>query len=519
MGALKICSINRVMKAIELISELSGYAVNILVFVAVATPLFLGIRLFPIWSSRDWGCDTYYFLLCRDVFRKQRRIPIKNGGVFILDHDEEWYPPVFTVFISMLSDSIVEKHYWLISNVVDVLLINSVCVLIGLHNGWGVSATVLVLYALSPSMVSEYASLTSRAVAALMFNWLLVSIFLGVHFKSVEAILVSCFLMALLIFTHKLAIQLVWFVLPVCAVLFSDCWFILPLVGGYVLAFVVAPHMTVKIIRAHYDILKFWQAFWPDLGKHQIKSSPIYGKSLKQSDGWFDSQDAFSDLKRQIKLLIGTSPFCIALLPSIFNFDQLNWAVQSALVGAVSIYVWAVATSLVKPLRAFGEGIKYLKFVDLFTLFVVISAIADGNILTMIFAGLACGVSVRGYVSIFRSFKERQSKLTNQEGRDLAPIYEFVRKQDGMRLLVLPLHLADRTGYETRKPVLWGAHGYGFENLHDFFPVLNRPIEYFVERYSLTHALVDASEIPVDLIGLENKTITMISGSYLLCEL
>lgn len=492
---------------------------NSLTFLVFSVPFFLVIRFFPMWGSRDWGCDTYYFLLCRSIFRNKKSIPIKVGGIFILDHHEEWYPPLFTLFISFLPDFVIKKYYWAISNIVDLFLINFFCVWVGSYIGWGEAVIILTFYAASPGLVSEFSSLTSRAVAALFFTCLIFSVVVSVQYNSLPALAISCLLMWVLIFTHKLTVQLLWFVLPFCAVVFLDYWFLIPLVGGYLLSFIFTPKMTVKIIRAHYDILIFWSVFWPDLGKHQLYQSPLYGNPSDELGGWFNIQNYWLDIKKQIKLLLGGSPFGPALLPSLFVFGELDWATQFAMVVALAIYFWSAATSFLTFLRAFGEGVKYLKFAEVFTLYVVVNAIFSGSILTVILSTFAVVMTLRGYVRAFHNFKDRELQLTRQDGVQLTPLYEFIKHQPSIRLLVLPLHLADRTAYETRKPVLWGAHGYGFKNLHGFFPVLTKPIEYFINRYALTHALIDTVEISLDTVGFHDKKVLMQSGRYVLCKL
>lgn len=491
--------------------------VEVAFFIALGLPGFLSLRLAPIWPARDWGCDAYYFLLCREAFRQSPRLPIRLGGLFLCDYEEEWYPPAFIILIAALPNWLIRKYYWATSTAIDACLALPLTVAALYIVGFWPALGMLLFYALSPGLVTEFANLTSRVLAALLFNALLVAAYFSVDGAGWGLLFVAGVLVMALVFTHKLVTQLIWFLFPFLALVLGDPMWLLPLLIGYALAFASMPAMTWKIIRGHYDIVRFWQRHWPDLGKHQVRGSPLYGDVEEQRQGWFRSTSLLKGTLSQIKVLALTNPWAFACLPALVYAGQMPGEAVFALVCALGIYIWAASTALLPFLRMFGEGLKYLKFAEFCALFVVASALVQGGtvaLATAIFAIPPALITIRGYVVVYRGYRRGTQHPSAQNTAELAGAFDCLRSLRAPRLLVLPLHLADRTAFETRKPVMWGAHGYGFSNLVGFFPVLTKPLSNFVRKHGLTHALIDTVDIDIERLGLGQCPVLGHSGRY-----
>ena len=84
-----------------------------------AFPIFMLIRLVPLWKIRNRGCDAFYFLLAAEKFREQKRIPVRFGGLFLLEEDEQWYPPLFYMILALIPDKTLAKIHWAMNHVFD----------------------------------------------------------------------------------------------------------------------------------------------------------------------------------------------------------------------------------------------------------------------------------------------------------------------------------------------------------------------------------------------------------------
>ena len=80
--------------------------------IAVAVLAFY-LRIKPRLLQKDFGIDSWYFLLYAEEFRKTRRIPVKLP-YFMLDLEEQWYPPGLAIFLSFFPQSFLEKFNTLI---------------------------------------------------------------------------------------------------------------------------------------------------------------------------------------------------------------------------------------------------------------------------------------------------------------------------------------------------------------------------------------------------------------------
>ena len=64
---------------------------------------------------------------------------------------------------------------------------------------------------------------------------------------------------------------------------------------------------------------------------------------------------------------------------------------------------------------------------------------------------------------------------------------------------------ADFVAYNGRKAVVWGGHSGNLSRFAEFFPVLRRPVEYFVDRYAVDYLVLDEAYVRPDRLGLESS--------------
>lgn len=481
----------------------------------LALAIFLAIRLVPLWPARHRGTDAFYYMLCVEAFRQQRKVPFTLPGLFLLEEDEQWYPPVFTVFLSCLPSSCLRKGYWTINHALDSLLALAV-----FEYCWHVAGPVaawgmVLLYASSPHLNAEYQGLVSRPLASVLFAALLASAYLGQTVHPAWFALAVLF-GAVLVYTHKLTMQLLWFFLPVLGILRAELAWPLLLLASYGLAALARPSLFIKVMRAHAEIIGFWHRNWPWLGAHALQQSPIYG-SPEQGGPRFHQGRGLALAVLHSKRMLLDNPWVLCLVPAMGA--QLSPREVFLLQCLAAIYAWATLTLAVPWLRCVGDGTKYIKYAMPITLCVLAPALARNS-----WAAWALAVPIalwhaRHWYLGLKSRLHRQSPV-GVFAPEIAPVLERIKETADARLLCLPTSLADAVAYKTHRPVLWGGHNYGLSRLQGFFPVVTRPLESIIEEYRLTHLLLDTGYATLESLRLEIiEKETFASGPYRLYRL
>jgi hypothetical protein len=96
---------------------------------------------------------------------------------------------------------------------------------------------------------------------------------------------------------------------------------------------------------------------------------------------------------------------------------------------------------------------------------------------------LAAGWHVRG-----------SRKGVDDDGLKLA-IDDLADRQP-MNLAVFPVTAAEYVAFATHHAVLWGGHGYGFDNLEPIFPVVSKPIGQTISTHNCDAILFDSNYWP-----------------------
>ncbi len=483
-----------------------------------AVALFLIIRIFPVWRIRHQGCDAYFFLLCAEVFRRKWRLPIVLPGLFLLEPDEQWYPPGFIVFCGLFPEGILKRYYWLISHLVDGLVGVSLFVACRFLTGseW-IALGAVGAYATAPRMVAEYVSLTSRPLGALLLVIFLASTWWWYGGKEwgLAAAVVSG---VALIFTHKLSMQLLWFLMPFLAVVYVDWRWLVPLATAYAVAALIGRGLLVKILRAHQDIVAFWHRNWRWLGAHVVKDSPVYG-FLPPRAGHYRHDDPRAWLRFALEL--GHMNYFALFLPVAFwRYEEIGDFGQFCFWWAVGTYVWAAATHYLSFLRGLGLSVQYLKLSHAPVLVVVAILLVQANSIWLWGLAMVCALLTLVYYALtIRALRRNAGGSTARMSPDLERAFVQLRNCVNARILTLPLQLSEMTAYVVRRPVLWGGHGYGFTNIELLYPILRQPIEWFSHRYCLTHLLLDERYVAAEILGLSDGDVVFQSGPFRVCRL
>ncbi|HUZ75736.1 MAG TPA: hypothetical protein VMU87_22345 [Stellaceae bacterium] len=480
----------------------------------VLAAAYLVLRLAPIWPHRRQGCDAYYYLLAAEAFRRRRRLPIVLPPLYLLEPQEQAYPPMMSMVLGLIPERWVARFYWAIAPLVDALSLALVAVWIGARFGPVYAVLAGIAYAANASLCLEFGALSSRPLALFETNAFLLACFAWVGGAGWLLLPLAVALGVLVLYTHKLSVQLLWFLVPFLAAVAGDWRWLVPLAGAYLVAFAVAPRLFLQILDGHRDIVRFWGRNWPLLNAHIVRRSPLYAGPTAGGD--FYRRHDLRWLGRQAAKVLDYNAFVVVLPVAALAWPHFGAVERFAVFWVVGTYLWGCATYFLRPLRCLGEGNKYFKYALLPSLFVAVAALVEAPGIASdaaaafgaAWTGLSYGLTARR----LRGTMPATARLSPA----LEPLLRRIEATDGARLMCLPTHLCDLVAYHTRRPVLWGTHGLGFTEAEPFFPVLRRPIEHFVTAYALTHLLLDRHYVTLDELRLGDANVVARSGDFLL---
>ncbi len=466
----------------------------------------VAIRLAMIWRNRRRGCDAYYFLFSADELRRNHRLPITLPLVYVLEKQEQWYPPGFSVFLSMLPKALVTKYYWFISPALDsliALLVYSVSYFI-LGDIW-LAVFAGIAYSMNVASIVDTTSLNARSLGALLFNlcWLLV-VYALAGGSLVYVVLVLGFL---LLMTHKLSSQLLYFLAVFISIVLGD-WRIAVFVSGIVLfAYIASGGFLSKIWRGQWDIMNYWRKQWRNLGAHQIYDSPMYeflpklGNRRVHLQGWKGFVKSAS--------YMGMNPFALMLIYPILHYRELSVFDSWMLWWAVGTYLLAVLTQFVSWLRFAGEGYRYLKLAALPVCYLAFVPVLYGwaewhyYVLLTVCLIAAIVLLIRLY-----HFMSHETTIPFMD-TGLGDVIKYLKSVPTNNILCLTEGLAEAIGYYTRKSVLRGSHNVYLNEILPFFPVYRLPLEYLTKWYAVSHVVISKKYVKAEYLGLDKKSLVL----------
>jgi len=81
----------------------------------------VGVRFRPFRTNANLGVDHWYWLLCAEDIKKRRRLPPRLP-YFMLEIEEQWYPPLYAALLALLPMKVLERHAGKISQLLDLML-------------------------------------------------------------------------------------------------------------------------------------------------------------------------------------------------------------------------------------------------------------------------------------------------------------------------------------------------------------------------------------------------------------
>lgn len=473
----------------------------------------VAVRVAPSWRVRHQGCDSYYFLLTAEAFRRQRRVPVRLPGYFLAETPEQTYPPGFTVFLGLLPEGLVRGYYWLINPVLDAANLALLFVFVDATFGLAAAGAAAALYLVVPDLQTENASLTSRALANLLLSGYVIGVAEYLGGGGGAWLLPPLAASLLLLLTHKLTTQ---FLLVLSAGLSALTLRVEPFAAfaaAVAVALVAFRRLYLTVLRGHYDVVTFWHRHFKSRGEHMVYDSPLYARperSLRRSS--MSSQPKWV----LARYALACNPLLLAL-PLTFGFaagGPLTWVLWCC--GPLCLLT-AFATLFVPALRQFGQGHRYAKM-SAFPLAALSAAALTSPGPPAVKAGLAavgllCVVkTVRNSLGTWRAAGRVSAVVVDA---DMRKAFDYINEHALDYFFCLDVHPSEALAYHCRKHVLWGNHHWGFNTmLVDFLPTLQRPLECLVRKYGIRYLFINEQYVePADL-RLSSELRVWHSGRY-----
>lgn len=475
------------------------------------------IRLKLIWRNRKHGCDAYYFLLSSEVFKREKKIPIVLPPVYKLEKQEQWYPPGFSVLLSMFPRKTLDEYYWLISPMLDSLLAMLATGVGYMATGmWSVAMATGLCYTLNAASMVDCTSLNSRILGSLLLalTMLSMSVFLlGNMWYLIPAALFG----ALTLLTHKSSSQLLYFLVVVLALAFRSAWPLVALLATVATAMVLSRGFMVKVWKGQYDILAFWNRNWRRLGIHSIYDSPAYHfspphKGKVHLKGWRGVWKTVS--------LMGLNAFILPMLWILPHYASLGVWDRLMFWWVAGTYLMGILTQAVPRLRFAGEGYRYIKLAALPVGYLcAIPLLYQWQPAWMyqclLAVAIVIGLALIRQLSKWATEDEAQSMPAVSSGLKL--VIDYLKADSTVEnILCVPDGVADALGYYTKKSVLRGTHNVYFKQVDPFFPAHRLPLAYLVKGYNVSHLVVAVKYTNAGLLDLEDYEMVVKSEDYTL---
>jgi hypothetical protein len=475
----------------------------------VGLALYLRLRIFI--GARPGGVDTWYYLASAEAIRRQKRLPISLPQ-YLLHEDRESYPAVFPVFLALLSPGWLRSYFWLLSPAIDAVHLLLLYLLsFRLTDSVLAAGTAGLIYAVTPQLISETRNLNGRAFASLLQTVAMLTLLRSVipAYGPTASIIgagdnglwfVAIILIGLLYNTHTSTTIALLVAVTVLTIAFGEPRFLLAGVLGLPVAIVISGGYYLRVIANHVHAARFWVRNVQYTRAHQVDDSPIFGtrgQPTRAAQGLYRSR-----LSVGLRVL-GENPFILAML--VTPIPNNVWAAHMYW-WAVAILGWALLTTFGGPFRILGPGFHYMKtsiFPTAYALAVAVN-IQEGAV-SVVGLGLLVSIiaSFAALAYFYRVMARRETEHTAQTPPDLADAARHLRGLPGTRVLVLPSMYADFIAYNAGKSVVWGGHSGDLRKFEEFYPVLRRPLEHFVDKYQVDYLLLDHAYTTPERLGIQ----------------
>jgi hypothetical protein len=493
--------------------------------VAVGLTCFI-LRALPRVGKPFVGHDTWAILLVVDELKKGNGY---NGvSRYFLIGGEHDYPPLFFYLLALFPSALLRKYNWIINPLLDS--VNAAILFLlsfFLTGNILLSATAGAIYSVTPVVLEESLTLSTRIFGMILFNIALL------NFTLYQLTMNSVFLVfmiatgTLVLLSHKFSTEVLWLLLLSFALVGRSYLPILVLLATVLGAILFSGGFYLKVLRGHLGIASFWLRHHSEYGADYIKKESQDTRPQPRSSSEIESDSGTFSPRRLLLRTKRVNPLYWVLRLNPFNPFALV-VLLLPFVGIRSAWEWTLIQWSVLTLILFYTA-TYLRFLGRYpgrTQFLDYNAFPTA-LLCSVFAWApyswwtAFIVLVAFLLSLIQSSRvwvrvRRRSRAEDQSL--LEGIFDYLKKSPKDGVICLPASHTYAIPYFTGKKVFYTMSARNYEKLGAFFPVLTVPIETLSQQYAINFVMIDKKSVPVDALGLSGFKPVMEQNDYLLLE-
>jgi hypothetical protein len=480
-------------------------SISLFAAAAVIGALAFFARTAVLLGREPGGVDAWYYLAYARAFRRTPGLKVRLPQ-YLLQDQEQSYAPIFPSLLALIPEKLLGKAFWAISPLIDCLTLGLLFIMaLKLTANPTVAVVAALTYAVSPTLISETRALSPRSFGVLIHAVSLVLLIRATigpsHWMWTAGALVSG---ACLYLSSATAMASYLFVAASLSVAFVNPRYLGLALASMGIAWLVSFGHLGRVFMNYVHAVRFWIRHRWLFGSHPILDSPVYGGPRK-SPGERPAEPGFlgQGLGAQMLRLLGENPFLLALP---FAAPALGGWVMHLFVWAASLSSFAVISTVIWPLRAFGPGRNYMKAAIFPTAYVLAAAIGSPSGFTRP-AGLATlaalaasGVSVLFFVSYMGT---KTNELNAHVPPGLRAITVLLKALPQGGVVCLPGGYSDYVTYQTERPVLWGSHSGSLQKFELVSPVWRERVEEAARRFGVRYLLVERSFVDSAVLALD----------------
>jgi len=302
----------------------------------------------------------------------------------------------------------------------------------------------------------------------------------------------------------------------ISGIVFLD-WRLMMLMPVSVLsALILSRGFYLRVLRHHWDFVKFWNKNWKWMSAHQILESPIYGTPGYETPNKY-FRPGLSGLAHRLRFILGFNPLgwtiFIASLWVYGPYTNLTaedlWMIQW--LGFVLLFI--VLTTFLPFMRCLGNGYLYNYNAALpacLLTAMIWGGLKHDQVVNVILSLtlLACMLGIAFYLWTLKRSK------TAKVDAEMDFVIKHLQDLPQGAVMCFPNHWHDLVAYKTKKNVLSGGHGFGLKLLEPIWPRLLRPISEIIEEYGVQYILTHDEYFPKNFIKELPDHSLSIYGNY-----
>ncbi len=457
------------------------------------------------------GVDAWYYLCYARALRKRPGLRVELPQ-YLLQDLEQSYAPVFPSLLALLPDRLLARSFWAISPGIDCLTLTLLFLLaLKLTAAPTVALVAALAYAVSPTLISETRALSPRSFGVFVHAISLVLLMranIGIpHWTWTAAALLSG---ALVFLSSATAMASYLFVAASLSLAFLEPRYLGLALGAMGVAYVISLGHLGRVFQNYAHAVRYWIRQRKQFGSHPILDSPVYGGPRSHSGSRpRDSGFLGQGFAPQMLRLLGENPFILVLPLAHTSGEPWPFAL---FVWAASLSAFAVISTLVWPLRAFGPGRNYMKSAIFPTAYVLAASIGGpaGLLRPTGLATLAAlGASVMSVVFFLVYMRNKKDELTAHVPRGLRALADRLASLPPGGVVCLPGGYSDYITYRTERPVLWGSHNGSLEKFELVGPVFRERVEDAARRHGVRYLIVERAWVDPKVLTLDRNCVLL----------